>query len=69
MEIDYSNLWKLLIDKKLKKKDLVRLSKLSPSTISKLSAGANVNTDVLIKICSTLNCGLSDIAEIKDGVT
>lgn len=66
MKMDYSNLWKLLIDKKLKKKDLARLAQLSPSTISKLSAGANVNTDVLIKICSALNCGLNDIAEIND---
>ncbi len=64
MKIDYSNLWKLLIDKKLKKKDLAELAELSPSTISKLSSGANVNTDVLIKICEALDCGLNDIAEI-----
>lgn len=69
MKMDYSNLWKLLIDKKLRKKDLADLTGLSPSTISKLSAGANVNTDVLIKICKALDCGLSDIAEINDRET
>lgn len=66
MKMDYSRLWKLLIDKKLKKKDLAVLTNLSPSTISKLSAGSNVNTDVLLKICGALNCGLDDIVEITD---
>jgi DNA-binding Xre family transcriptional regulator len=62
--MNYSRLWKLLIDKKLKKKDLAIIAELSPSTVSKLSAGANVNTDVLVKICSALNCELDEIAEI-----
>lgn len=66
MRMDYSSLWELLIDKKFKEKDLADLSGLSPSAISKLSAGTNVNTDVLIKICRARNCGLSDIAEIND---
>lgn len=65
MKMDYSKLWKLLIDKKLKKKDLAAIAELSPSTISKLSAGSNVNTNVLLKICEALNCGLYDIVEIK----
>ena len=64
MKMDYSRLWKLLIDKKLKKKDLAEMAKLSPSTVSKLSAGSNVNTDVLVRICSVLNCDISDIAQI-----
>ena len=64
MRMDYSRLWKLLIDKKLKKKDLAMIAQLSPSTVSKLSAGANVNTDVLVKICSALKCELDEIAEI-----
>ena len=64
MRMDYSRLWKLLIDKKLKKKDLAMIAELSPSTVSKLSAGANVNTDVLVKICSALKCELDEIAEI-----
>ena len=64
MYIDYIKLWKLLVDKKLKKKDLASITGLSSSTISKLSANQNVNTEVLVKICSALQCDISDIAEI-----
>ena len=64
MRIDYTPLWKMLIDKKLKKKDLAVIAGISPSTISKLSAGDNVNTVVLVKICIALNCDLQDIAKI-----
>lgn len=64
MYIDYSNLWKLLIDKKMKKKDLATAAGLSSSTISKLSSSQNVNTEVLVKICCALQCDISDIAEI-----
>ena len=64
MYIDYTKLWKLLVDKKLKKKDLASITGLSISTISKLSANQNVNTEVLVKICSALQCDISDIAEI-----
>lgn len=64
MYIDYTKLWKLLVDKKLKKKDLASITGLSSSTISKLSANQNVNTEVLVKICSALQCDISDIAEI-----
>ena len=64
MYIDYTKLWKLLVDKKMKKKDLASITGLSSSTISKLSANQNVNTEVLVKICSALQCDISDIAEI-----
>lgn len=64
MYIDYTKLWKLLVDKKLKKKDLASITGLSSSTISKLSTNQNVNTEVLVKICSALQCDISDIAEI-----
>ena len=64
MYIDYTKLWKLHVDKKLKKKDLASITGLSSSTISKLSANQNVNTEVLVKICSALQCDISDIAEI-----
>lgn len=66
MIIDYTKLWKLLIDKKLKKKDLAEIAGLSKSTITKLSANQNVNTVVLLKICTALNCDLSDIAEVTE---
>ena len=64
MYIDYSKLWKLLIDKKMKKKDLATVAGLSSSTVSKLSSNQNVNTEVLVKICYALQCDISDIAEI-----
>lgn len=64
MCIDYTKLWKLLVDKKLKKKDLASITGLSSSTISKLSVNRNVNTEVLVKICSALQCDISDIVEI-----
>ena len=64
MAISYNKLWKLLVDKKMKKKDLAIISKLSSSTVSKLSANKNVNTEVLVKICYALQCNISDIAEI-----
>lgn len=66
MSICYNKLWKLLIDKGIKKIDLERKTGLSRSTIAKLSNGENVNTDVLERICKALNCQISDIAEIKE---
>ncbi len=66
MSICYNKLWKLLIDKRIKKIDLERITGLSRSTIAKLSNGENVNTDVLERICRALDCQISDIAEIKE---
>lgn len=60
MHIDYSKLWKLLIDEK---KDLAAIAGLSTSTVSKLSSNQNVNTEVLVKICYALQCDISNIAE------
>lgn len=66
MAICYNKLWKLLIDKGIKKVDLEKLTGLSRSTIAKLVNGENVNTEVLERICRALNCQISDIAEIKE---
>lgn len=63
MRFSYNRLWKLLIDKNLNKKDLSILSGVSATTLSKLKKGANVNTDVLLRICNALNCDISDIVE------
>lgn len=63
MKITYNKLWKLLIDKELKRSDLQNLAKISSSTIAKLGKGENVTTDVLLKICEALNCKLEDIME------
>lgn len=63
MSASYKKLWKLLIDKDLKKKDLQQLAGISNYTISKLNRGDNVTTDVLGKICKALNCNVDDIME------
>lgn len=64
MIISYKKLWKLLIDKDLKKVDLKRMATLSSSTVAKLTKGENVSTAVLTKICTALNCDISDIMEM-----
>jgi DNA-binding Xre family transcriptional regulator len=64
MAISYKKLWKLLIDKDMKKKDLAALSGISQSSITKMGKNENVNTDVLVRICRALNCDIGDIAEI-----
>lgn len=66
MSLNYNKLWKLLIDRNLKKNDLHLITGLSQSTIAKLSKGENVNTDVLERICKALNCEIGDIVEIKE---
>lgn len=63
MSFTYKKLWKLLIDRDMKKSDLRYLTGLSQSTIAKLSNGDNVNTEVLERICRALDCDISDICE------
>lgn len=63
MAASYKKLWKLLIDRDMKKKDLASLAGISNFTISKMSAGNNVTVEVLGKICMALNCTLDDIME------
>ncbi len=65
MAITYKKLWKLLIDRDLKKSDLRNITNLSQSTIAKLANDENVRTDVLSRICESLKCDVSDIAEYK----
>ena len=64
MAISYKKLWKLLIDRDMKKKDLMALSGISQSSITNMGKNENVNTDVLVRICRALNCDIGDIAEI-----
>ena len=64
MAVSYKRLWKLLIDKDLKKKDLVQLADISGYTINRLTKNKNVNTETLVKICNALNCSIEDIMEI-----
>lgn len=65
MHISYDKLWKLLIDKKMNKQDLKKITGLSSATIAKLGKGGNVTTDVLIKICGALGCELEEIMELN----
>lgn len=66
MGLSYNKLWKLMIDKNMNKTDLHDITGLSMSTITKLSNGENVTTEVLERICKSLNCKIEDIVEIKE---
>lgn len=64
MTISYKKLWKMLIDRDMKKKDLIALSGISQSSVTKMGRNENVSTDVLVRICKALNCDIGDIAEV-----
>lgn len=63
MYIDYSNLWKLLIDKGMTKSDLIELTGISSRVLAKLSKNETVTTDTIARICTALNCNVGDIME------
>ena len=63
-EYSYDKLWKLLIDRKLRKKDLQKLTNISPAVIAKMGRGEAVNLSTLGKICVVLECGLSDVVDV-----
>lgn len=64
MHISYKKLWKLLIDRDLKKKDLCELAGISSASMAKLGKNENINTSIIVRICEALNCDTSDIMEI-----
>ena len=64
MPISYKKLWKLLIDRDMKKKDLQQLAGISAASITKLGKNENVNTEIIAKICTALECDVSNIMEI-----
>jgi len=66
MAVSYKKLWKLLIDKDIKKKDLIERAKISPATVTKMGKNGHVTTEVLLKICTALDCGIDDIMEITN---
>ena len=66
MAVSYKKLWKLLIDKDLKKKDLELLAGVSHYTLNKLNKGENVTTDILGRICKALNCNIDDVMEFVE---
>ena len=66
MTISYKKLWKLLIDRDMKREELRIAAGISTNTMAKLSKNENVNTGMLVKICSTLGFDISDIMEITE---
>jgi DNA-binding Xre family transcriptional regulator len=64
MVISYNKLWKMLIDKKMNRRDLRHKAGISTASIAKLGKGQNITTDILLKICEAMNCDITDIMEI-----
>ena len=64
MAVRYKKLWKMLIDKDMKKKDLCAKAGISTASVTKMGKGGHVTTEVLMKICTALNCTMDDIMEI-----
>ena len=67
MAVSYNKLWKLLIDRKMKKKDLIALSGVSKSTLAKMTHDEHVSTEMLSKICGALDVNIEDIVEVVHG--
>lgn len=63
MSISYNKLWKLLIDRNIKKTQLCEMSGISSNAMAKLGRNETVQLEVLVKICSSLDCGIEDIVE------
>jgi DNA-binding Xre family transcriptional regulator len=66
MSVSYKKLWKMLIDKDMKKKDLCIAAGISHASMAKLGKNENVTTDVLVKICTALQCDIGDIIELTN---
>ena len=64
MSVSYKKLWKILIDRDMKKKDLIELAGISTASMAKLGKNENITTEVLVKICKSLNCDIGDIMEV-----
>lgn len=64
VEVSYKKLWKILINKDMKKKDLQAAAGISWASVTKLSKGETVSMEVLMKVCKTLNCDIGDIMEL-----
>lgn len=64
MKVSYNKLWKLLIDRDMKKMDLLEAVEMSPNTLAKLGRNEDVSMDVLRRICEYLRCDVGDIMEM-----
>ena len=69
MTVSYKKLWKLLIDRDMMKKDLQREAGISWASVTKMSKGEVVGTEILMKVCKTLHCDIGDIVEFIDDET
>jgi DNA-binding Xre family transcriptional regulator len=65
MAANYTKLFKLLLDRKIKKSDLCRAAGIGATSLTKLTKGENVTTDILVKICNALHCDFADIMEME----
>ena len=66
MAVSYKKLWKLLIDKDMKKKDLRMATGMTTTALAKLGKNEHVNTEILAKICKVLECNIEDIVEVVE---
>ena len=66
MKVNYKKLWKLLIDKEMKKTDLITVAGINPNILARLGKGEYVSMESLHKICKAFNCDVGDICEMKD---
>ena len=64
MSVSYKKLWKLLIDKDMKKKDLCKKAGISSASITKMGRNGHVTTEILVRICTALDCKIEDIMEV-----
>ena len=64
MAVSYNKLWKLLIDKKMKRTELMELSGISTNVLAKLGHDESVSMDSIAKICKVLNCDIGEVMEI-----
>ena len=67
MIVSYNKLFKLLIDKNMKKTELAKATGIGQNTLAKLSKNQNVSMDVLARICEVLNCNIGDIVDFVEG--
>ena len=64
MKVSYKPLWKLLIDRGIKKKDMCAMAGISPASCTQMGKGGHVTTLVLMKICLALDCRIEDVMEL-----
>ena len=64
MAVSYKRLWKLLVDRDMKRKDLCAKAGISSASITKMGKNGHVTTEILLKICTALDCRIEDIMEI-----